>query len=219
VMQTQGSPANLLSVEKAGGPTTPLISFGAGVIPGVLLTSGENVYMSQYQFGTNGASVSTLVVGGDGSNPVTLVATDIKRGVAPTTVSLAVGVSSNFAVILADGVTSLTSNAGATLRAVNGATRATIVTYGSLPASPDGPVYAATGDPLQYGQSGLFTFIDIATGFGDLYYFKSDGAGLIRVTNFVTPASARTPRTQAQALPTMPNPAPRAAAQRGPLAR
>jgi hypothetical protein len=184
VMQTQGSPANLLSVEKAGGPTTPLISFGAGVIPGVLLTSGENVYMSQYQFGATGASVSTLVIGGDGSNSVTLVSTDIKRGVAPATVSLAVGVSSNYAVILADGVTSLTSNAGATLRAVNGATRATIVTYGSVPASPDGPVYAATTDPLQYGQSGLFTFIDITSGFGNLYYFKSDAAGLIRVTNF-----------------------------------
>ena len=184
VMQTQGSPANLLSVEKAGGPTTPLISFGAGVIPGVLLTSGENVYMAQYQFGTTGATVSTLVIGADGSNPVTLVSTDIKRGVAPATVSLAVGLGSNYAVILADGVTSLTSNAGATLRAVNGATRATIVTYGSVPASPDGPVYAATADPLQYGQSGLFTFIDITSGFGNLYYFKSDAAGLIRVTNF-----------------------------------
>ena len=184
VMQTQGSPANLLSVDKAGGPTTPLISFGAGVIPGVLLTSGENVYMAQYQFGATGATVSTLVIGGDGSNPVTLVSTDTKRGVAPATVSLAVGLSSNYAVILADGVTSLTSNAGATLRAVNGATRGTIVTYGSVPASPDGPVYAATADPLQYGQSGLFTFIDITSGFGNLYYFKSDAAGLIRVTNF-----------------------------------
>ena len=95
-----------------------------------------------------------------------------------------VGLSSNYAVILVDGVTSLTSNAGATLRAVNGATRATIVTYGGVPASPDGPVYAATTDPLQYGQSGLFTFIDITSGFGNLYYFKSDAAGLIRVTNF-----------------------------------
>ena len=184
VMQTQGSPANVLSVDKAGGATTPLASFGAGVIPGLLLTSGENVYMSQYQFGATGASVSTLVIGADGSNPVMLAATDIKRGVAPATVSLAVGVSSNFAVILADGVTSLTSNAGATLRAVNGATRATIVTYGSLPASPEGPVYAATGDPLQYGQSGLFTFIDVTSGFGNLYYFKSDAAGLIQATNF-----------------------------------
>jgi hypothetical protein len=211
VMQTQGSPANLLSVEKAGGPTTPLISFGAGVIPGVLLTSGENVYMAQYQFGTTGATVSTLVIGGDGNNPVTLVSTDIKRGVAPATVSLAVGVGTNYAVILADGVTSLTSNAGATLRAINGATRATIVTYGSVPASPDGPVYAATTDPLQYGQSGLFTFIDITSGFGDLYYFKSDAAGLIRVTNFGSAPQATPARAQAlrPLLPTT----------RGPLGR
>jgi len=184
VMQTQGSPANLLSVDKAGGATTPLASFGAGVIPGLLLTSGENVYMSQYQFGATGASVSTLVIGADGSNPVMLAATDIKRAVAPATASLAVGVSSNYAVILIDGVTSLTSNAGGTLRAVNGATRATILTYGSLPASPEGPIYGAVADPLQFGQSGLLTFIDITSGFGNLFYFKSDAAGLIRVTNF-----------------------------------
>jgi len=121
--------------------------------------------------------------------------------------------------LLADGVASLISNAGATLRAVNGATRNTIVTYGGLPTAPDGVAYGITGDPLQYGQSGLFLYSDVTTGTGDLYYFKSDAAGLIRVTNYVTAASARTPRAQAQALPAMPNPAPRAAAQRGPLAR
>ena len=219
VMQTQGSPARLVSVEKAGGPTTTIISFGAGVIPGALLASGENVYMAQYQFGANGASVSTLVVGGDGSNPVTLVNTDIKRGVAPATAPMAVGLNTTYEVLLADGVTSLISNAGATLRAVNGATRNTIVTYGGLPTAPDGVAYGITGDPLQYGQSGLFLYSDVTTGTGDLYYFKSDAAGLIRVTNYVTAASARTPRAQAQALPAMPNPAPRAAAQRGPLAR
>ena len=184
VMLTQGSPANLLSVEKAGGPTTPLNSLGAGVIPGVLLGSGENVYMAQYQFGATGASVSTLVIGADGSNPVTLANTDIKRGVAPTIQSLAVGLNNTYEVLLADGVTSLTSNAGATLRAVNGATRGTLVTYGSLPASPDGTVYAITTDPLQYGQRGLFAFTDATSGIGDLYYFKSDAAGLIRATNF-----------------------------------
>ena len=216
VMQTQGSPAQLLSVEKAGGPTTTIISFGAGVIPGALLASGENVYLAQYQFGTNGASVSTLVVGGDGSNPVTLVNTDIKRGVAPTTAPMAVGLNTTYEVLLADGVTSPISNAGATLRAVNGATRSTIVTYGSLPTAPDGVAYSITGDPLQYGQSGLLLYSDVTTGTGDLYYFKSDAAGLIRVPNFVTAASARTPRAQAQALPAMPNPAasgPRSAAR------
>ncbi|HEX7441647.1 MAG TPA: hypothetical protein VF319_16290, partial [Caldimonas sp.] len=182
VLQTQGSSAQLLSVEKAGGPTTPLTTFGAGVIPGALLTAGENVYMAQYQFGTTGSSISTLVVGGDGSNPVTLANTDIKRGVAPA-VSLTIGLNNTYAVVLADGVTGLTSNAGATLRAVNGATRATLVTYGSLPASPDGVITGITTDPLQYGQSGLFLFSDLTTGIGSLYYFKSDAAGLIRVTN------------------------------------
>ncbi len=182
VLQTQGSPAQLLSLEKAGGPMTPLTTFGAGVIPGALLTSGENVYLAQYQFGATGSSVSTLVVGADGSNPVTLANTDIKRGVAPA-VSPTVGLNNTYAVVLADGVTGLTSNAGATLRAVNGATRSTLVTYGSLPASPDGVISGITTDPLQYGQSGLFLFSDFTTGIGNLYYFKSDAAGLIRVTN------------------------------------
>jgi hypothetical protein len=181
VMQTQGSPARLLSVDKAGGPTTTLLTVGAGVIPGVLLTSGENVYLAQYVFGANGSAASTLIVGADGSNPVTLVNTDIKRPVAAAVAPLAIGPSRTYEVILIDGVNSITSNAGGTLRAVNGATRAIIVTYGALPASPDGPLYPATTDPLQYGQSGLFTFFDIATGAADLYWFKSDAAGLIHV--------------------------------------
>ena len=200
VIQTQGGAAKLLSVEKAGGPTTPLTTFGAGVIPGALLTAGENVYLAQYQFGATGSSVSTLVIGADASNPVTLVNTDIKRGVAPASVSLAVGSNTNYAVLLADGVTSLTSSAGATLRAVNGATRGTLVTYGSLPTSPDGVAFGLTLDPYQYGQSGLFGFTDPTSGAADLYYFKSDGAGLIRATNFVTVTALQTTRAQAQAV-------------------
>lgn len=201
VMQTQGSPAQLLSVAKAGGATTTLLSLGAGVIAGPLLAAGENVYLAQYQFGANGASVSTFIVGTDGANPVTLTNTDIKRPVAAATLALAAGTDSTYAVVLADGVASVASNAGATLRAVNGATRATLVTYGSLPTSPDGVVAGITGDPLQYGQAGLFTFIGTASGDGDLYFFKSDAAGLIRVTNFIPAAPAQAARVGAQALP------------------
>ena len=182
VLLTQGSTAQLLSVAKTGGATTLLASLDTGVLPGPLLTAGENVYFAQYQAGATGSSVSTLVIGGDASNPVTLPNTDIKRGVAPT-VSLIDGQSSNYAVVLADGVTGLASNAGATLRAINGATRGTLVTYGSLPATPDGVIAGISIDPLQYGQSGLFLFIDVSTGVGSLFYFKSDAAGLIRVTN------------------------------------
>ena len=204
VMQTQGSPAKLLSVEKAGGPITPLVSFGAGVIPGLLLVSGENVYAAQYQFGASGSSVSTIVIGADGSNLQTLANTDIKRGISPATQSLAVGLATPYAVVLADGVTSLTSNAGATLRVVNGATRATIVTYGSLPITPDGVAFSITGDPLQYGLSGLFTYTDPASGSSDLYWFKSDAAGLVRATNLLSitaaPASAHAQAQAAKAL-------------------
>ncbi len=225
VMLTQGTAANLLSVAKAGGPTTPLDSLGAGVFPGALLASGENVYMAQYQIGATGSSVSTLVIGADGSNRQMLVDTDIKRGVAPAIESLAGGFNSTYAVLLADGVASATSNAGATLRAVNGATRATLVTYGALPATPDGVVFIGTIDPLQYGQSGLLTFSELTTGSGNLYYFKSDAAGLIQATNFSVAPVVQSTRGQAQVVRTLLNPAAtpagRAAqrAQRGPLAR
>ena len=187
VIQTQGSPAILLSVAKSGGSTTPLTTFGAGVIPGPLVTSGENAYQALYQVGANGSSVSTLIVGSDGSNPVTLANTDIKRGVAPASVPFPGGFATAYAVLVADGVTSLSSGAGTTLRAVNGATRATLVTYGSAPTAPDGVIYGVTTDPLQYGESGLFGFADITSGVTDLYYFKSDAAGLIRITQFLAP--------------------------------
>ena len=130
--------------------------------------------------------------------------TDIKRPVAAASLSLAVGVNNTYAVLLTDGVTSLASNAGATSRAVNGATRATLVTYGSLPTAPDGVVADITGDPLQYGQAGLFTFIGTASGDGDLDIFKSDAAGLIRVTNFIPAAPAQAARAEALGLPAPP---------------
>ena len=123
-----------------------------------------------------------------------------KRGIAPPSLPLAIGLSNNYAVLLADGVSTLTSSAGATLCAVNGATRSTLVTYGSLPTAPDGVAYGITLDPYQYGQSGLFAYNDPGSGNLDLYYFKSDGAGLIRATNFVTAAAAQTPRAQAWAV-------------------
>ena len=203
VMLTQATAANLLSVAKTGGATTLLNSYATGVIVGQMLVSGENVYAVQYQFGATGSSVSTLIIGTDGGNRTTLANTDIKRGVAASTQSLVSGLNNTYAVLLADGSSGLTSNAGATLRAVEGATRNTLVTYGSLPSSPDGVAYIATVDPLQYGQSGLFSFIPTATGtpgFGDLYYFKSDAAGLIRVTNFGTAAPSQATRAQTQAV-------------------
>lgn len=180
VVLTKATTSNLLSVAKAGGPTLLLNAFGAGVSTASLLASGENVYVAQYQFGANGASVSTLIIGADASNPQTLDKTDIKRGVAPASLSLTFGLDSPYAVVLADGVTSQIGSAGATLRAVNGATRGTLVTYGSLPASPEGVIFSGPADPFQYGQSGLFIFFELDLG-SFLYYFKSDAAGLIRV--------------------------------------
>ena len=182
VMMTSSTTLTLSSVAKAGGPTLLLHDFGQGVSQGVLLASGENVYAAFYQIDANGLlGVSTLIIGADGGNPVLLSGTDIKRSIGAAQMPLAPALNGTYAVLLSEG-TGLPAfnNAGNTLRAVNGATRGTVMTYGSLPASPEGVLVSGTVDPLQYGQSGLLAFFGID---GDvfLYFFKSNAAGLIRV--------------------------------------
>ncbi|MEO5771033.1 MAG: immunoglobulin domain-containing protein, partial [Burkholderiaceae bacterium] len=164
-----------------------------------MLTSGENVYISFFLLRVDGIGVLTRIIGADGSNATDLDNTDIKRGIAPAVQSLANGLASTYAVVLADGVVSLDNNAGATLRVVEGATRNTLVTYGGLPAAPAGVLSIGTVDPLQYGLAGLWSFYSADTvPTSDLYYFKSDAAGLIRVTNFGTAAPMQSTREQAQ---------------------
>ena len=185
-----GTPWTVQSVPKTGGATTLLHTLTSLEMWSQMLTAGENVYLGLYQAGGTG-SVSTLVVGADGSNPVLLANTAVKQGIAPASWSLGdFGAEPVYqAVVLADGVTRYLNDAGATLRVVDGATRTTLATYGSLPAQPD--VYFGTvAGAFQYGQSGLFASVSIDTGLaGDLFYYKSDAPGLVRVTNFGTPVA------------------------------
>lgn len=185
-----GTPWTVQSVPKTGGATTLLHTLTSLEMWSQMLTAGENVYLGLYQAGGTG-SVSTLVVGADGSNPVLLANTAVKQGIAPASWSLGdFGAEPVYqAVVLAEGVTRYLNDAGATLRVVDGATRTTLATYGSLPAQPD--VYLGTvAGAFQYGQSGLFASVSIDTGLaGDLFYYKSDAPGLVRVTNFGTPAA------------------------------
>jgi len=200
VVLGSGAPATLLSLPKAGGTLTTLNTFGTGVSPGQMVASGENVYVSSTQFGLTGSLVSTLVVGADGSSPQTLNGTTIVRSLAPTVELLNLGLDTTYAIVLADGLTSALSSAGATLRVVEGATRNTLLTYGSLPASPDGVLSIGTADPLQYGQPGLLTYFGLSdTATSDLFFFKSDAAGLTQVTRFGAATPARGPRAKAQA--------------------
>ncbi len=176
---------SVLSLSKAGGGYAPLGQIFAPGGIAQMLAAGENVYFTFFFFRLNGLGVLTHVVGADGGNPTDLYDTDIKRGIAPEQLSLASGFDTTYAVVLADAVTNLASNAGATLRIVQGATRNTLVTYGSLPAAPNGVLSFGTIDPLQYGLGGLWSFFSgDAVVTSDLYHFKSDAAGLIRVTNF-----------------------------------
>lgn len=192
-----GTPWTVQSVSKTGGATTLLHTLTRLEMWSQMLTAGENVYLGLYQIGGTG-SVSTLVVGADGSNPDLLANTDVKQGIAPASWSLGdFGAEPVYqAVVLADGATSYLNDAGATLRLVDGATRTTLATYGSLPAQPK--VYVGTiAGAFQYGQSGLFASFSFDNGLtGDLFYYKTDAPGLVRVTNFGTPASAPTASVQ-----------------------
>jgi len=136
---------------KAGGTVTTLNSFASTASTGALVTSGENVYVSSTQFGASGSLVSTLIVNADGSNPQTLNGTNVLRGVAPAVQSLDFGLETDYAVVLVDGLTSAFGSAGATLKVVEGATRNTLLTYGTLPTTPEGFISFGTIDPVQYG--------------------------------------------------------------------
>lgn len=166
----------VLAVPKGGGGSVALGTFNGGTV-NPIITSGENVYFPSYTF----ATWSTVVVASDGSNTVTLSDTQLLKGIAPSSFGLSDGSSAtNYAVVLASGIVGSTS--GATLRAVEGSTRNTLLTYGAF-ASP-GPVLAPTlnADPLQFGQSGLISMPGSNSSIV-LYYFKSDGSGLVKATN------------------------------------
>jgi hypothetical protein len=195
-------------VPKAGGNSTQLGSFPGATFASVVV-AGENVYVSEFTVSATGASPSTFIVASDGSNPVTLANTAMIRGIAPSSYTLTNGsANTNTAVLLADGVTSFNTLAGATLRLVDGSTRNTLVTYGAFAtdgiASP-----LLTPDPPQFGQPGLMSVLGTTatTTIVDLYYYKSDTAGLVRVTSNISPAAVRgQPRSALgmSRLPTVP---------------
>ncbi len=182
-----GAPQTVL---RSGGTPTALLALAVGESVTTLWTgaTGVAVGVNRIDLSNGTFSTRTVLVNGDGSNAQTLANTALLGGVTGSTVPLADTLQKTYAVFLADNVTALGSQAGATVRALALDTRAPLVTYGTLPATPAGQLFPFLAGPYQYTQPGLFAFVGTSTSNVaiDLYYFDSDAAGLTRVTSFVS---------------------------------
>ncbi|HYS13297.1 MAG TPA: hypothetical protein VEN28_08300, partial [Burkholderiaceae bacterium] len=188
VASLASTPVRIVSAPKTGGTMQAVHTASVGETALTLLTSGENVYLSKLAIGIGALGSSTVIVRSDGTNAQTLANTRVMHGISPTVVSVSQGgLSQSYAIVLADGVSAIGDFAGATVRAVEGATRNTLLTYGTFPATPSGTVFFMSAAPLQYGQTGLMSFFGMSSNSAsDLYFMKSNTAGLQRVTTFVT---------------------------------
>ena len=193
VARLSSTPSRIVSAPKTGGSMLTIHTAAVGDTLLALLGSGENVYASKLSVSASSFGYSSLIVGADGSNMQTLANTSLMRGVGPNPLLISQGLSQVYAVLLVDGLSTEGSYAGATLRAVEGATRNTLTTFGNFAPGGVASAFIFGLAPMQYGKTGLISLLaaganaNIAT--GDLYFFKSDSAGLVRVTTFV-PANA-----------------------------
>jgi hypothetical protein len=165
-------------------------------------TAGENVYILGSQFGSTPSpstgSSQVIIVNADGTNRAVLANTSLAGVVSAATTPLAPFDFEPYAITVASPMRSVIDASGATLRAIEAATRNPLVTYGTLPATPAGIVFQRGIDPAQYGGPGLFGFTSLGTAGTteptvDLFLFDSDNTGLPRITNFVTSGGAAAP--------------------------
>ena len=196
-MKAGGAPQ---SVPRSGGTPAALLTLGTGdrVTDVFAGASTVAVGINKVDLSTGTISIRVVLLNADGSNLQTIANAALVGGVAGTSAPIDQTLNRTFAVYVADNVTTLGNHAGATVRALALDTRTTLVTYGTLPATPAGLLFPFISGPFQYTQPGLFAFIGGSSGVIDLYYFDSDAAGLTRVTNFVTAAGSATPALQRQ---------------------
>lgn len=191
----------LYSLPRTGG-TAPTVLVEP-VDPWVLSTHyvvGENVHSDQFQIDAESLAIKFKygVIRSDGSALVETANAAIVGSVG----ALASGLfqaGSQYAVLLAEGLTDSKLFAGSALKAINGTDRSVLKSYGTFSESPAAMVYASFDSPQQYGQSGLLAFSAYAVDSDsnpatDLYQFKSDSAGLHRVTQYITTTAASSGR-------------------------
>ncbi len=196
---------NLQSVLRSGGTAQAIGTPANGESLFVYGTGGENVYATgttttvdpvTQQSSTRSA---TLIVNADGSNPLRQPDTALIGFTLPSSFSFD-GAVPLYGFVTASPVRSGAfrfNTAGATLRLIEGSSRNTLFTYGTLPGVPDAAVLQQTG--AMQGQALLLGSIEITDGgvVNDLFYVQSDAVGLVRVSNFITGSVGATPATTA----------------------
>lgn len=180
------SASGLVSVPKTGGASTPLLTFFAPDTAAFMLTSGENVYTEVH---TPVSLVQTRsridVRASDGSNPFTFADTRLVAGQFPRTTTITSGSQPTVLHVASPATTR--DMAGATLRSIDGATRAPLLTYGTLPAATPGVLVSSVFNP--YGDPMLFEYSNGVS--SDLYVVDTDAANsLARITNLLAASVA-----------------------------
>lgn len=186
VLSVSSTPARVVAALKTGSTMQTIHTASIGDLVMMLIASGENVYLTK--FGTlSTIGSNTVIVGTDGSNPQTIANARLLHPIGPETFLLSQGLARTYAVVLATGETATGMDAGATLSTIEGATRNTLATHGTFPATTAGQAVMFNIAPMQYRETGLVPFIGAGASVttGDLYFIKSDAAGLTRVTSFL----------------------------------
>ena len=187
VVSLNAMPVSVVSALKTASNAVPQTVYTAasGDLVTFLLASGENVYLTT--FGTFSLTGSTTVIAGsDGTSVQTLAGARIVHGIGPETMQMSQGLNRTYAVILVDGEASSGFDAGATLRVIEGATRNALATYGTFPSTTSAQAVMFSVAPMQFRETALVDFIGgTSATSADLYFIKSDAAGMQRITNFL----------------------------------
>lgn len=183
--------SSVVTVPKAGGAPTPLFSWPQGDFPaGFVVTSGENVYLPVTTFSGNTSTSRIEIAASDGGNRQTLADTAFAGYGWGTSIPIPFDFANFELLYTVSPVKSAIDHTGATLRALDGATRATRHTYGTVQASPAGVMFADQFDNFLYGDAKLFSFMRSdggGLGSREVYFLDSDQSNsLVRVTNLVT---------------------------------
>lgn len=191
------STAGVVAFPKAGGVQTAVITLAANETVALMVPFGETVYADVRTPAAAGADRARIdVAESDGSNLLTLADTRLVAGQFRGSVSLASGAQPAIAYVASPA--NAETMAGATLRSIDGATRTPLLTYGRLPAAPDGVMSPATA--TFYGDPVLMTYATTTS--SDLFVVDSDAAGsLVRVTNLVAASAGSSAGVRAQSRP------------------
>jgi hypothetical protein len=189
--------SSVVTLPKTGGSQVPVITWGQSEFASFVVTSGNNVYLPITAIAGNGTTSRIEIAAHDGSNRETWANSAFAGWGWGATTPIWFDFGRFDVLYVVSPTTSATDQSGATLRSVDGATRATRLTYGTLQATPPGVLFADQFDNFLYGDAHLFSYVSTgSTSAREVYFVDTDvGNSLVRVTNLVTTATAASPVT------------------------